>query len=175
MRIRLAFTLGLCLLLLGGCKRRQKQISVQTDEDGATLSSVIYMADAKSAPQLLKGFHGIEGNAWRWTMGNFAVALRPPRNSAVRGAVLHLKFALPDAVIANTKKVTLSASVNGTALPPETYSAAGEFEYTREVDPKLLAGDAVNVEFTLDKFLPAGAVDGRELGLVASSVGFEAK
>jgi hypothetical protein len=78
-------------------------------------------------------------------------------------------------VIANTKKVTLSASVNGTALPPETYSAAGEFEYTRDVDPKLLAGDAVNVEFTLDKFLPAGAVDGRELGLVASSVGFEAK
>jgi len=168
--------LGVCLLLLGGCKSRQRRVAVQqTDEESGTLSSVIYMADPKSAPQLLKGFHSVEGNAWRWTMGNFAVALRPPRNSAVRGATLRLKFAAPEAVISSAKKVTLSCSVNGTPLQPETYTQAGEFEYTREVDPKLLAADAVNVEFALDKFIPAGTLESRELGLIASSVAFEAK
>ena len=50
-----------------------------------------------------------------------------------------------------------------------------ELEYTRDVDRKLLVGDAVNVEFTLDKFLPAGAIEQRELGVIATSVGFEAK
>src|SRR5204863_8603551 len=133
-----------------------------TDEESATLSSVIFMADAKSAPQLLKGFHSVEGNSWRWTMGHFAVALRPPRNAAVRGATLRLKFSLADAVISSTKNITLSCSVNGTPLPPETYTQAGEFEYTRDVDPKLLAADAVNVEFALDKFIPAGTLESRE-------------
>src|SRR5437667_6699158 len=122
---RLFVAVGLCLLLAGGCKQRVKKATApQTDEDGATLASVIYMADAKSAPQLLKGFHSVEGNAWRWTMGNFAVALRPPRNAAVRGATLRLKFALPDAVVASAKKVTLAASVSGAPLPPETYNQA---------------------------------------------------
>ena len=86
-------------------------------------------------------------------MGQFSVALRPPRNAALNGAVLHFKFVLPEAVLSKVKTVSLSASVNGTALSPETYTQAGEFDYSRDVDAKLLAGDAVNVEFTLDKFL----------------------
>jgi len=173
---RRAMTLGLCLLLLAGCRQREKKIRIQqTDEDSATLASVIHMGDAKAAPQLLKGFHSIEENSWRWTTGQFAVALRPPRNAAIRGAVLRLKFVLPDAVLSKVKKVSLSAAVNGTSLPPETYEKSGELEYTRDVDGKLLSGEAVNVEFTLDKFLPAGEIEQRELGVIASSVGFEAK
>ena len=173
---RRAMTLGVCLLLLGGCRQREKKIRIQqTDEDSATLASVIHMSDAKAAPQLLKGFHSIEENAWRWTMGQFAVALRPPRNAAIRGAVLRLKFVVPEPVLAKLKKISLTAAVNGTSLPAETYTKSGEFEYTRDVDAKLLSGEAVNVEFTLDKFLPAGEIEQRELGVIVSSVGFEAK
>ena len=108
-------------------------------------------------------------------MGQFTVALRPPRNAALKGATLHLKFTIPEAVVAKLKTMSLSASVNGTALSPETYTQPGEFDYSRDVDPKLLTGDAVNVDFTLDKFLPAGMVETRELGVIATSVGFEAK
>src|SRR4051794_31159365 len=98
---RRAIALGLFLMLLSGCRSRQKKLAVQqTDEDSATLATVIFMGDAKSAPQLLKGFHTIEESSWRWTMGKFAVALRPPRNAVVRGAVLHFKFVLPEAVLA---------------------------------------------------------------------------
>ena len=172
---RRKLALGVCLLPLAGCKRRKRAGVAVTDEEGGALASVIYMADPKTAPQLLTGFHAIESNAWRWTMGRFAVALRPPRNSAVRGARLRLKFSIADALIARAKQVTLSARVAGAPLAPETYTQSGEYEYVREVDPKLLAGDAVNIEFALDHFIPSGAIEDRELGLIAQSVGFEAK
>jgi hypothetical protein len=174
MRRILATTLAVCLLL-AGCKRDRKIRVQQTEEEGVSLASVISFGDARAAPQLLKGFYGIEEKAWRWTMGQFSVALRPPRNAALKGATLHFKFTLPEAVLSKVKTVSLSASVNGTALSPETYTQAGAFDYSRDVDAKLLAGDAVNVEFTLDKFLPAGMVETRELGVIATSVGFEAK
>jgi len=177
---RLAMVSGVCLLsvclLLGGCKRRDKKIRVQqTDEDSATLASVIQMGDPKAAPQLLKGFYNIESNTWRWSMGKFAVALRPPRGASTKGATLHLKFVLPEAVLSKIKTTSISASVNGTGLAPETYTQAGEFDYSRDVEGRLLPGEAVNVEFTLEKFLPAGMVEQRELGIIVTSVGLEAK
>src|SRR5260370_41529340 len=153
-------------LLLTGCKRRDRKVRVvQTDEDSASLASVIHMSDPSAAAQLLKGFHAIEEKSWRWTMGEFAIVLRPPRNAAAKGATLHFKFTLPEAVLAKVKPVSLSASVNGTALPPATYTQAGELGYSRAAHDKLLSGDAVNLEFKLDKFLPAGPVETRELGV----------
>jgi hypothetical protein len=172
---RAAATLAVCLLL-AGCKHRDKKIRVeQTEEDSSVLASAIHMGDPKVAPQLLKGFYGIESNAWRWTAGSFAIALRPPRNAALKGATLHFRFVLPEAILSKLKTVSLSASVNGTALSPETYTQPGEYDYSREIDPKLLQGDAVNVEFAMDKFVPAGMIELRELGVIATSAGFEAK
>jgi len=109
-----AITLCVCLLSVAapGCRRRDKKIRVQqTDEDTATLASVIQMGDPKAAPQLLNGFFNIESNTWRWTMGKFTVALRPPRNAGVKGATLHLKFVLPEAVLSKIKTTSISAKV----------------------------------------------------------------
>ena len=176
--MRRILAIALCLLSVAsaGCRRRDRKIRVQqTDEDTATLASVIQMGDPKAAPQLLNGFFNIESNAWRWTMGKFTVALRPPRNAGVKGATLHLKFVLPEAVLSKIKTTSISAKVGSVVLSPETYTQPGEFDYSRDVDPKLLAGEVVNVEFSMDKFLTAGAVESRELGVIATSVGFEAK
>ena len=173
-----AVALCVCLLSVAGagCRRRDRKIRVQqTDEDTATLASVIQMGDPKAAPQLLNGFFNIESNTWRWTMGKFTVALRPPRNAGVRGATLHLKFVLPEAVLSKIKTTSISAKVGSVVLSPETYTQPGEFDYSRDVDPKLLSGEVVNVEFSMDKFLTAGMVESRERGVIATSVGFEAK
>jgi len=175
---RQAVALGVFLLSLAapGCRRRDKKIRVQqTDEDMPTLASVIQMGDPKAESQLLNGFYNIESNTWRWTMGKFAVALRPPRNASVKGATLHLKFVLPEAVLSKIKTTSISAKVGTVTLSPETYTQPGEFDYSREVDPKLLSGEVVNVEFNMDKFLTAGMVESRELGVIATSIGFEAK
>jgi hypothetical protein len=65
--------------------------------------------------------------------------------------------------------------VNESELSPETYTQAGEFTYSRDVPAKLLSGDSVKVEFFLDKSLPPGAGDLRELGVVVTSAGLESK
>jgi hypothetical protein len=157
-----------------GCKRHRR-VTVQTVEEAPALASVVAAADPHVASQFVSGFYGVEQNAWRWTAGRFSVLLRPPRTAAANGAVLQLKFAIPDVARSNMKAVSLSAYVNGMPLAPERYIQAGQFIYSREVPANLLAGDVARVDFSLDKTMPPSAADRRELGVVVSMVGFQPK
>jgi hypothetical protein len=168
---------AICVALLASapaCKRRKVRVET-TEESGQSLAAVVNVGDPKASPQLLRGFYDIEGGAWRWTKAKFSVTLRPPLNASQKGATLQFKFAIPDAVISHLKDVTLSGNVNGFALQPETYTKPGDYTYSRDVPASALTGDAVTAEFALDKFLAPGQVDQRELGVVATSIGFEAK
>lgn len=157
------------------CKRHKKPRVETVEESSPALAAVVNVADPRASTQLLKGFYDVEQNAWRWTMGKFSVTLRPPLNAPQRGATLVVKFAIPDAVLSHTKSMTLSANVNGTQIPGETYSTPGDHTYSKDVPSSALASDAVTVDFALDKYLPPGTVDQRELGIVVTSIGFEAK
>ena len=46
----------------------------------------------------------------------------------------------------------------------ETYRKAGEYVYRRDVDASLISGDAVRVDFQLDKAFAPGATDLRGQG-----------
>jgi len=157
------------------CKRHRKPMVETVEESTPGLAAVVNMADPRASAQLLKGFYDVEQNAWRWTMGKFSVTLRPPANAVQRGATLVVKFAIHDAVMSRTKSMTLSAIVNGAQIPGETYTTAGDHTYSKDVPASALNTDAVTVDFALDKFLPPGTVDQRELGIVVTSIGFEPK
>jgi hypothetical protein len=86
-----------------------------------------------------------------------------------------VRVTAPDVLIAKVGTVTLSASVNGQPLPPETYSAAGAYTYERDVPASLLTGGSVKVDFALDKVMPPAGQELRELGIVALSAGLEPK
>lgn len=163
------------MLAPAGCKRKEKIRVEATDESMPSLQAMVHVADPRASVQLLKGFHETEQNAWRWTMGRFSATLRPPANAPQKGATLILKFSIPEAVIQRTQSMTLTANAGGTPLSGETYTKAGDYTYQRDVPASALAGDAVTVEFALDKFLQPGTVDQRELGVVVSQIGFEAK
>jgi hypothetical protein len=167
--------LATLLFTPAACKRKGSRASQAAEEESVGLATMVHAADPRTASQLIRGFHGVEQNSWRWTAGSFAVTLKPPAGAAQKGAVLTLKFAVPDAVIDRLKSITLSATVNGKPLPPETYAKSGEYTYSRDVPAGELSGDAANVEFTLDKYLPASAQDARDLGVIMTMVGFEAK
>jgi hypothetical protein len=161
-----------------GCNREHKVTVKETVEETPATSAipaVISMGDPKREKQLVTGFYGIEANAWRWTAKDFTVSLRPPAGSATRGATLDFALSIPQVAIDHLKSVVLSASINGTALAPETYAKDGQYDYKRDVPPNLLTGDAVRVEFHLDKAMPPAGNDARELGIVARSVGLESK
>jgi hypothetical protein len=136
---------------------------------------MLRMNDATMAGQLTSGFYTVESGAWRWTAQKFAITLRRPAHAAQQGATLEFHLTVPAANIQKLGAITLSASVGSTALAPETYSQAGPHTYRRDVPASALTGDAVRIDFQVDKAIPPGDMDKRELGVVASSVALAAK
>ncbi len=161
------------VLLAGstGCKRKKKR----GQDEPAGLATMLQAADPRAATQLVRGFHAVESGAWRWTEKSFAVTLHPPAGASVKGATLVLKFVFPEVALQKLGPVTLSARVGTQQLSPETIDSAGDKSYSRDVPASVLKDDAVTVEFTLDKAIPPGGADIRELGVIMNMVGFEAK
>jgi hypothetical protein len=169
-RLTVAVLVVLAMTSLASCKKNKKDVQY-VEEGGSQLSAAVNTADPRSAIQLLRGFHDVENNAWRWTGPKFAVALRPPKDVPAEGAKLFLDYAVPDLFIQKVPQTTLTIFVNGKALDPEVITKAGAATLIRTVPSELLKGDVVTIDFSLDKFLAQGAVDQRELGLIVSAVG----
>ena len=174
--VRLACSLIVVALVVApmGCKRKKVRVGA-TDEDTPRMMSVLNMGDPKVEPQLIKGFHGIEAAAWRWTEKQFTVALRPPFGSSQKGARLTVKLTVPPPTIEKLKTVSLSATAGGSALPPETYTTVGDYVYVRDIPASLLTGDSLRVDFQLDKAMAPSGPDIRELGIIVLSIGLESK
>jgi hypothetical protein len=172
-RLALCWSCSVLLLTLAfaplGCKRKQAV------KGASPMASTVHMGDPQTEAQLIGGFYGIEQSAWRWSGRRFSVALGPPLGAAQKGATLQLRLTVPPVVIEKLTTITLSATIGGSALPPETYTQAGDYTYTREVAPALLAGESVRVDFQLDKSMPPSGADLRDLGVVVLSAGLESK
>jgi hypothetical protein len=162
---RAALILALALAPLG-CGRKA---------EAPHMLAIVQMGDPQAQTQLVSGFYTIEAGAWRWTKQNFSVLLGPPAGAAQKGAWLRVRLTAPDSLIAQVGTVSLSASIGGRPLPPETYSAAGTYTYERDVPAELLRGPSARVDFALDKVMPPAGAELRDLGIVALSAGLEPK
>ena len=139
------------------------------------MASAFKMNDPAAPAQLLHGFYGVESGSWRWTTGKFSVFLRSPLAAAQRGGTLTFSFSIPDISIQKLKSITLTAAVGPTALKSETYTKSGAYTLTADVPAELLTKEATTFDFSLDKSMPPGSVDQRELGVIATAVGLETK
>ena len=173
----LILAVSVLMFCSAGCNRNRSKADATIEEalPSKTEQIMIQANDPAASAQLIKGFHTLEQGRYRWTMGQFSVILRPPAQASERGARLILQLAIPESSIQKLKSVKLSASVEGVALPEETYTKPGGHAYSRDVPPQVLAKRVVTVNFKLDKYLPPGDLDRRELGVVMTAVGFEAK
>ena len=135
------------------------------------LASLVRVADPAAESQLIQGFHALEQNAWRWTAKNFTVALKPPAGTDR----LVLRFIFPEVSLQRLKSMTISARIDGIALPPQTFTTSGAHEYRADAPTPVLNKEAVNVDFMLDKAIARTQADPRELGVIVTSIGFEAK
>jgi len=170
-----ALALALALAPLG-CKNQPKAVKVASAQGEAlTLASTVRVSEASQEPQLLDGFYSVEANSWRWTARQFRVVLRPPIGSAQSGATLDLALTVPQVAIDHSRSVTLSASIEGTPLQPETYTKSGQFEYKRDVPGSALGKQAVRIQFSLNNAIPPTGAERRELGIIVTSVGLQPK
>src|SRR4051794_3504099 len=152
-------TCVLLVLLPVSCKHKSK----------APLSR-FSVADPSAAPQLLWGFYEVSDNAWRWTAGQFAVALRPPEASESKGGNVRLGLYFPEGEITQLGPITLSARTECYELESTTFSKPGLQQYTARVPAELLNTNILPITFSLDKAVPPSAADSRELGVVIRSV-----
>ncbi|HEX5228055.1 MAG TPA: hypothetical protein VFW44_10110, partial [Bryobacteraceae bacterium] len=119
-----------------------------------------------SAPRLtgatpLAGFYASEGTT-RWTAKDFSILL-----PAEPGEALVLHFFVPDIQIQHLGVISLTADVNGRALPAMTFPRSGEYTYSAP----LSAAGTIVVNFHLDKASVGLNGDARELGVIVSEVG----
>lgn len=163
--------------LVWGCRPR-RDLSQYTAEDAkANLLPEVNLGDPSQAGQLKSGFHQIEEGAWRWTEPKFVVELKAPFAAQKIGATLVLKGVAPDVLILKTGPITVSAKLNGAELGKARFEKAGPVELRLDVAPQLMRAETLLVEISSEPGLPPGSFpgDGRSLGLIVSSVGFERK
>lgn len=173
-RLTLLFAAALVLAAATSCNR--KPAKVETIEiEQPELSSVVSAGDPAHAVQFVQGFYDIEQQSWRWTRSKFSVTLQAPGGAAQKGATLELKFVLPEAVFKKTGPITMTAVLDGNALPAEKFAKDGPQVFSRDVPATIFRGPSVNVEFSLDKFLAAGVVEERELGVIVQTAALMAK
>jgi hypothetical protein len=168
----LVSSLALCF---AACHTATPDLTGFTEEEPPRLSSSISASDPGAAAQLLSGWEPTEGNPWRWTDPRFSAVLRPSPGSSTRGATLQFHFFLPDGEMSRLNELTLSASIQGFRLAPESYRTVGEAVYEREVPAAVLSGDSVRVDFALDKPFVPGNGDPRALGVIAKRLSLETK
>jgi tRNA (mo5U34)-methyltransferase len=108
--------------------------------------------------KLLEGWHPLEQNSFRWTERRFSIELR--RAPSVEFSALRFDFRLP-----GPGPVTLSATVNGMPVPPETFAGEGDQSYRIQVPRDAFAASPIRFDFAADQCLPAGS-DERELALL---------
>jgi hypothetical protein len=132
--------------------------------------SKIDVAERRTSDQLLSGFYQAENGAWRWTMQEFAAALKPPQGAEQRGAILELQLYIPDSQIESIGPMTLSAATGGYVLDPEKFSKGGMYIYSRKIPREALATSLLPVKFCFDKAKASYTGDGRELAAIVSRI-----
>jgi len=160
---------------LAGCHRDQIIRPEPTEEGSVGLSPSIYMGDPRSTVQLVRGFHQIEENAWRWTMGRFTLIFRRPDTPAGKRTVLVLRGNVPDSLLKKVGPVTLTALLGPDPVGQITISKPGPVTLEADVPNSLLTGETVTFDFVLDKFAPPGLLDPRELGIIVISASLESR
>lgn len=177
-KIIVALTLAI-LLSATGCRGKHSRTAVQNDEPEPTakpaLASAFKVNDPGAPAQLTKGFYGLESNTWRWTSGNFSVLLKTPPGAAQTGATLTLALVISNDVLKAVESQTVTANIAGKPLKSEKYTTAGNHTFSANIPAASLAGDTVTIDFSVDKPLPPGPADRRELAIIATAIGLESK
>ena len=156
---------GICRFLTLGNTESSDPASGAGDERAFCL---VRSRAVRQQAHLLNGWHRIEPAGWRWTEGRFAVAFHDCKRDG--GPHLRLNFAIPESLADQLCPLKLAAAAGGRELGAATFASAGEHLFQTRVPEKLRECEPLVIEFTLDKSVPPGPVDKRELGVVVTSV-----
>ena len=119
--------------------------------------------------EFLTGWHQPEESGWRWTQREFSARIQWNNSDQPRRLIVELF--LSELLMRQVSPLRLSVSVNGTALTPEVYRSLGPQTLIRP-----LKGPSTGeylLTFSVSGVLPPTPDDGRERGIVVSSIRLE--
>jgi hypothetical protein len=174
--MRTVVTHLVCLVgvALAGCSSNEPQLvhPIEESEEEAVLLSTLDVADPRAVDQLVEGFHQLENGAWRWTERKFSVVVKSPGSSGEAPTAV-FRLTVPEVVTQRLGPVTLTAQANGASLGSATYDEPGDYVFLKELPAESSGQEMVRLDFELDKALPAGDPDYRELAVIAHSIGLK--
>jgi hypothetical protein len=138
----------------------------------APLYSYAQTNDLRIAPQLVKGWYGVEDGAWRWMAKESQASLKNP---GVFPAGFEVRLTLPKPIAdAVGMPVTFTVLLDGKVLGEEVYQQDGAFIFEKTVQPGMLSPGPVAVTLRVNKAKPpVPGGDARELGAVIAGFGFK--
>lgn len=120
--------------------------------------------------ELVDGWYPAEDTGgWRWTMQHFSVRVKFEGDRS-RSAKLVMRVFIPDVLVKKFGTLTLSPMFDGSPLEPAIFSQPGKYTLTRSLRP---GGSEGVLAFAVDKALSGEESDGRELGIIVSSISIE--
>jgi 2-polyprenyl-3-methyl-5-hydroxy-6-metoxy-1,4-benzoquinol methylase len=154
----------ICDYLTAGCTDASDPVSLDRDERAFCLLKSEYGGLANI--ELLQGWHPPEGTGWRWTGRQFSV--RADVKDLRLARVLRMKVFVAEELSPAGDPVVLSIRANGRELTPACFEKPGVHTLVRMLDVST-EGD-LYLEFRLNRALPVDPEDGRELGVIVSSL-----
>jgi len=128
--------------------------------------------DLRIAPQLTKGWYGVEDGAWRWMAKESEGSLKNP---GVFPAQFEVRLTVPKSIMDTVgAPITFTVLLDGKPLGEEVYKHAGAFVLDKTVPPGMLSPGPVQVTLRVSKAKPpVPGGDIRELGAIIEGFGFK--
>jgi hypothetical protein len=143
------------------------------DVPALTPLSSFSVGDLRARPQLLSGWYGVEEGSWRWMAREAEVALAPPADGPL---VFEMQLYLPPGHMARAGgSVTVSILAGGQLLGAHPYTEPGSYSLVEPLPRELVSHPLTKLTIRLNRAVPPGKGDRRELGLVVQRLGLAAK
>ena len=155
----------------GGNPPEDAKGAAPTSGPARPLYTYAQMNDLRVAPQLGMGFYAIEEGGWRWMAREARMMLRAPEGPK---AQFEVRLTLPKGQASALGPMTFSVLFNDKPFAETTYSADGDYTFTKDVPPGMLTQSPVHVTLRWNKArAPVAGGDARELAAVIVGVGFK--
>jgi hypothetical protein len=117
------------------------------------------------AVTLLDGWHEPVEEHWRWTEKEFSIGIR--NHGTVDALEINISFWMPEHAKQQLGQIQLSAWIDGSAAPSETFSTPGHNRYTVTIPTP---NNFTVLRVSVDKSYVPGGADPRELGLAVDRI-----
>ena len=145
-----------------GCQSDSDPIHPQADERMfVLLKSRVRYPELQIRP--LDGWYEPEEDAWRWTAKRFSLEVVLPLEQPVAGFALSIS--VPEVLVADTQRITVSCRIGGEAAGSIAYDAPGKSEFTGQFPPFAAHEPILRLDFAVDSSFCLSSGDPRELGI----------